>query len=374
MSDDQSTEEEEPTDDDGSEELPDRPTEDSSPDGLPPAPTASEPTTGDRVARAGLVVVGGLVAAVVGVVLFVVVPGSFADLVGILLAAGVAVAGARGAARLAASAFPSYNVATVSVEGPITRDGARPGPLGAAQGTRADDVVEQIERADDDDAVAALVVELNTPGGEIVPSDDIRRAARAFDGPTVAHATDTCASGGYWIASGCDELWAREASLVGSIGVIGSRPNLSGLADRLGVSYERYAAGEYKDAGNPLKEPTAEDREYLQGLIDDFYDDFVERVAAGRDMDPAAVRGTEARVFLGREAAEQGLVDGLGDREDVLDRVETAIGAEPSVRAFDPPRGVRARLGAGARSVAHAFGAGVASAVVPADDGLRLRR
>jgi protease-4 len=161
---------------------------------------------------------------------------------------------------------------------------------------------------------------------------------------------------------------------VGSIGVIGSRPNLSGLADRLGVSYERYAAGEYKDAGNPLKEPTAEDREYLQGLIDDFYDDFVERVAAGRGMDPAAVRETEARVFLGREAAEQGLVDELGDREDVLDRVETAIGAEPSVRAFDPSRGVRARLGAGARSVAHAFGAGVASAVVPADDGLRLRR
>jgi protease-4 len=342
-------------------------------DGLPHVP-ADEPTTGDRLARAGLALFGGLVALALGAVLFVVVPASLGDLLGVLLALGAAALGARGAARLAARAFPGYNVAEVSVEGPITRDGARQSPLGAVQGTRADDVVEQVERADDDDAVAALVVKLNTPGGEVVPSDDIRAAVRSFDGPTVAYATDTCASGGYWIASGCDEVWAREASLVGSIGVIGSRPNLSGLADRLGVSYERYAAGQYKDAGNPLKEPTEADREYLQGLIDEFYDDFVERVAAGRDMEPEAVRETEARVFLGREAAERGLVDELGDREAVLDRVETAIGAEPSVRAFDPPRGVRARLGAGARSVARAFGAGVAGAVVAEDGRLRLRR
>jgi len=88
----------------------------------------------------------------------------------------------------------------------------------------------------------------------VLPSDDIRRAAAEFDGPTLAYATDTCASGGYWIASGCDELWARDASLVGSIGVVGSRPNAAGLADKLGISYEQFTAGEYKDAGVPLRE------------------------------------------------------------------------------------------------------------------------
>jgi len=83
----------------------------------------------------------------------------------------------------------------------------------------------------------------------VVPSDDIRLAAERFDGPTVAYATDVCASGGYWIASGCDELWAREGSIVGSIGVIGSRVNASALAEKVGLSYERFAAGDYKDAG-----------------------------------------------------------------------------------------------------------------------------
>jgi len=110
-------------------------------------------------------------------------------------------------------------------------------------GAEADEIVDQIERADEDSGVRALLLKLNTPGGEIVPSEDIRIAAERFDGPTIAYATDVCASGGYDIAAGCDELWAREGSIVGSIGVIGSRVNAADLADRLGLSYERLAAG-----------------------------------------------------------------------------------------------------------------------------------
>ncbi len=332
-------------------------------------------STGDRLGRFGVVVTGTVVATALGLLLFVAYPGTLADLVGVLLAVAVAVLGLRAAGRLADRAFPDYNVAEVAVEGPITRDGGSPNPLGGVQGTPADQVVEQIEAADDDDAVDALVVELNTPGGEIVPSDDIRAAAKSFDGPTVAYATDTCASGGYWIASGCDQLWARKNSLVGSIGVIGSRPNAVDLADRLGVSYERFAAGKYKDAGNPLKQPTDDDRAYLQGLIDDFYDDFVERVAEGRGMDEATVRETEARVYLGREAHDRGLVDAVGDRDAVLDRVEERLGVEVSVRAFEPRRGLAARVRGGASAVAYAAGAGAASAVAPEEEvDLRLRR
>jgi len=128
----------------------------------------------------------------------------------------------------------------------------------------------------------------------VLPSDDIRRAAAEFDGPTLAYATDTCASGGYWIASGCDELWARDASLVGSIGVVGSRPNAAGLADKLGISYEQFTAGEYKDAGVPLREIEEDEREYLQGIIDGYYEQFVETVSEGRDMDPEAIRDGSA--------------------------------------------------------------------------------
>jgi len=328
----------------------------------------------NNLARFGIVAGGGLLAAVFGIVVFVVVPGSLADLLGVLVTVGVVILGSRAARDYADTVYPDYNVAEVAVEGPITRDGSTPGPIpGGALGATADDVVEQIERADEDDAVDALLVKLDTPGGEVVPSDDIRNAAADFDGPTVAYATDVCASGGYWIASGCDELWARRGSIVGSIGVIGSRVNVSELAEELGISYERFAAGKYKDAGMPLKDLSEDEREYLQGIIDGFYDDFVERVAEGRDMAPEAVRDTEARIYLGDDAHELGLVDDIGDRSAVEGHVEDLLDAEVSVREFEPKKGLAARLRGGATAVAYAAGAGAASVFVDDDHDFRLR-
>ena len=322
--------------------------------------------------RAVLLVVGGVLAAIVGWLLFVQTPDDLAELLGVLLTVGLVTVGVRIARNVAASRFPDYNVAEVAVEGPITRDGRSPSLPGGVITPGADEIVEQIEHADDDPNTDALLVKLNTPGGEVVPSDDIRRAAVAFDGPTVGYATDTCASGGYWIASGCDEFWARDASVVGSIGVIGSTVNVKELADRLGVSYERFAAGEYKDAGLALKEMSDDERDYLQGIVDDFYADFVERVADGRDLDPQEIRDTEARVYLGERAEELGLVDELGARDDVEDALEERLGTPVSVREFRPQRGFVTRIRGGAQSVAYAFGAGLASRITP-EDGFELK-
>ncbi|SHG53070.1 signal peptide peptidase SppA [Halobaculum gomorrense] len=320
-------------------------------------------TTGRSLTGAVVLLAAGALAAAVGYALFVILPGDLAELLGVVLTLVVVAVALKIAAGTLAARFANYTVAEVAVEGPITRDGdsssfpPSPGTPGA------DEIVDQIERANEDPNAEALVVKLNTPGGEIVPSEDIRLAAERFDGPTVGYATDTCASGGYAIAAGCDELWAREGSVVGSIGVIGSRPNVHELADRLGVSYEQLTAGEYKDAGLPLKEVTPDERAYLQGIVDDYYDQFVAQVAEGRDMEEAAIRETEARVFLGREARERGLVDGLGDREAVLDRVEELTGAEAVVEEFTPTGGLMGRLRGGATATAYALGAGVAAAV-----------
>jgi protease-4 len=299
-------------------------------------------------------------------------PSDLTELFGVVLLVGLAVGAVRAGGRLANTVLPSYNVAEVSVEGPITRDGGSSGvrsPVGAA----AEDIVEEIERADEDRAVEALVLELNTPGGEIVPSEDIRLAAEDFDGPTVAYATDVCASGGYEIASGCDQLWAREGSLVGSIGVIGSRVTAADLADRLGLSYEQFTAGEFKDAGTPLKEMAPDEREYLQGLVDDYYEQFVADVADGRDLDAERIRDTEAKVYLGEEARERGLVDELGTRTAVVEHLEEEFGASVSVREFEPSRPLSERLRSGARAVAFSLGAGVASTFDGGVDGLSFR-
>jgi protease-4 len=190
-----------------------------------------------------------------------------------------------------------------------------------------------------------------------------------FDGPTIAYTNDVCASGGYWIASGCDELWARENSIVGSIGVIMGQVSATELAEKVGVDFEYLSAGDYKDAGRPFNEFTDEAREYYQELVDDQYDSFVERVADGRNLDPETIRDTEARVFLGHDAEDRGLVDELGDRDDVEETLETELLEEVAVKQFEPQRSVGARIGASAQAVAYAAGAGLAS-VVGDDDSI----
>ena len=297
-----------------------------------------------------------------------------------LVAAGIAgaaatLAGKQLVGRLSRGRFGGpgeYNVATVTVSGPIQRTRSRPSPLSGRNACIADDVVEQIEAADDDEAVEALLVELNTPGGKVLPSDDIRRAAADFDGPTIAYATDMCASGGYWIASGCDELWARDASLVGSIGVVGSRPNAAGLADKLGLSYEQFTAGEYKDAGVPLREIEDDEREYLQNIVDGYYEQFIKTVSEGRNMDPQAIRETEARIYLGSDAVEIGLVDELGTETDVEDRISELIDTDIETHAFEPKRSLAERVGLGAERVAFAAGNGLASVAVSDGTGLDI--
>ncbi|MBV0923493.1 signal peptide peptidase SppA [Halomicroarcula limicola] len=327
----------------------------------------------ESVARLAVVLVAAVVALVVGWFLFVTVPDDLAQLLGVVLALVATLLAVRIAGNVAGSLIPSHNVAEVAVEGPITRDGGG-GAISSPTGTSADDVVEQIESADDDRGAEALLVKLNTPGGEIVPSEDIRLAAERFDGPTIAYATDVCASGGYDIAAGCDELYAREGSIVGSIGVIGSRVNAKDLGDRLGLDYEQFTAGKYKDAGTPLKEMTEDERAYLQGLIDDYYDQFVETVAEGRGIDDELVRETEARVYLGSEADELGLVDDIGTREDVEDRLEHLIGEPVTVAEFEADRGVMERLRGGAQQVAFALGAGITDAAEGDVDGLSFRK
>lgn len=318
-----------------------------------------------------VVLVAGLAAIVfAGWFVFLAYPTSFTELAGVVLVLLLALAGGRVASNVAGTVAPGYNVAEVAVEGEITRD--RTGGFQTPMGAAADDIVEQIERADGDRAVDALLVKLNTPGGEIVPSEDIRLAAERFDGPTVAYATDQCASGGYEIASGCDEIWARKGSIVGSIGVIGSRVTAEDLADRLGIEYEQLTAGEYKDAGIPFESLDEDERSYLQSIVDDYYDQFVADVVAGRDIDEATIRETEARIYLGEDALDLGLVDHLGTRTDVEERLEDRLGTDVSVREFTPPRGLTARLGRSSARVAYALGAGLGDTIA-GDGQLRFR-
>lgn len=330
-------------------------------------------TVPKRIARLVVLGIGLLVGIALGWALFVAVPDGGRSILGVVLTIVTAVLVLRLAAGVAESAFGPSDTVEIPVDAPIARDGGQGLPTNPRQ-IPADEVVSEIERADESGRIEALVVRLNTPGGEVVPSDDIRTAVAEFDGPTVAYVTDVCASGGYWIASACDHVVARENSLVGSIGVRGSTLNATRLAEKLGVDYERFVAGKYKDAGNPMRELKEDERRYLQGIVDDLYDSFVERVADGRDLSEDQIRDTEARVYVGADAHDVGLVDELGTRDAAETHLEDALGHDVEIRALEPPRGLMVRLRSAAASASYAFGAGLGAAFGDGDGtGLRLR-
>jgi protease-4 len=327
--------------------------------------------TTDTIGRLGVLIGGALLALALGVVLFGVVPAETAlGTVEVVLIAAVFLGGLTLAGRIAGRLFPGHNVAEVTVEGAITESssGGGPGPIPGGDSAVSGDIVEQIERADRDSNVEALILDMNTPGGEVVASEDIRHAAEQFDGPTVAYATGLCASGGMWIASGCDEFHARRGSQIGSIGVIGANFGAQELLEKVGLEYRRFVAGDFKDTPSQFRDLREEEYDYFQGLLDDWYEQFVDTVVEGRGLDPEAVRETEARVYIGTEAEERGLVDTLGPRDEMESNLAAELGVgEIRVREFEPDRGLQDRLGVAALAVAGAFGRGVASVLV--DDG-----
>lgn len=328
-------------------------------------------TAVDSIGRLGVLLVGTLVAVTLGVVLFGVIPADTSlGALDVLLIVAVVVVGIVLSGRVAGQLFPGYNVAAVTVEGPITEtsSGGGPGPLPGGNAAVSEDIVEQIEQADRDSNVDALILDMNTPGGEVVASEDIRYAAEQFDGPTVAYATGLCASGGMWIASGCDEFHARRGSQIGSIGVIGVNFGAQELLEKVGLEYRRFVAGEFKDSPSQFRDLREEEYEYYQGLLDDWYEQFVDTVVEGREMEADDVKETEARVYIGTEAKSMGLVDSLGPRDEMEANLADRLGvADIQVQEFEPDRGIQQRVSAGASSVAHAFGRGVASVII--DDG-----
>jgi len=205
----------------------------------------------------------------------------------------------------------------------------------------AERVVRELEAHGDDPAIRAVVVRIQSPGGVVAPTQEIYRAIRRLRDkgkPVVASMGAVAASGGYYLAAGADHIVANQGSLTGSIGVLIQLAEVEGLLRKVGVRYEIIKAGRYKDVGNIARPMTDEERQILQGLLDDLHEQFVADVAEGRGLDPAAIRAlADGRVFSGRRAKELGLVDGLGGLEEAVQK------AAELARIPGKPRLVRPR-------------------------------
>lgn len=191
------------------------------------------------------------------------------------------------------------------------------------QGEIADamEVVERLHELEQDDSIHAVVVRIDSPGGAVGPSQEIHRQLQRLDGkkPVVASLGAVAASGGYYAAVGARRIVASPGTVTGSIGVISHLPNVSELAQKVGVTLNVVESGPAKDVGNPFRPITEQDRAVFQALVDGAYGQFVRAVAEGRELPEDAVREVaDGRVLTGEQAMEAGLVDELGNFRDAV--------------------------------------------------------
>jgi protease IV len=222
------------------------------------------------------------------------------------------------------------NVALIPVKGVIVSESEAglfsSGAVGSA------DIVSMIKKADENDNIKAIIVEINSPGGSAVASDEIGTALKATHKPTIAWIRELGASGGYWIASSCDTIVANRMSMTGSIGVISSYLQFSGLLDKYNVTYERLVSGAYKDMGSPWKEMSDEERARFQAKLDLIHEYFIEEVATNRNMSLEEVRAlATGEVYLGAEALQLGLIDYVGGEDDVKEYLKVSLGIKPEI-------------------------------------------
>lgn len=234
-----------------------------------------------------------------------------------------------------AAAPQSFEERYVSGEGP-DRIAVLPvaGVISSAQGSSLGSQTatpqsfrDQLRQAAEDDRVKAVVVEVNSPGGGVVASQQMHESILDFKEetgkPVIISMSETAASGGYYLATAADRIVANETTLTGSLGVIFSYLNLAEAAEEYGVEQEVIKSGPYKDIGSSTREPTEEELEILQDLVNESYDQFVEVIVEGRDLPEEEVREiADGRVYSGLQAESLGLVDELGD----LDRAAEIAG------------------------------------------------
>lgn len=203
--------------------------------------------------------------------------------------------------------------------------------------------VGELKRFSENPSVKAIVLRIDSPGGGVVPSQEIYDAVRQVRSKTsktvIASMGNVAASGGYYIAAATDRIVANPGTLTGSIGVIMETANVEGLLQKIGVEGVVIKSGKFKDVGSPLRKMSEEERGLMQAVMDDVHKQFIEAVAEGRAMELSEAQAlADGRIFTGRQAKEAKLVDELGNLDDAIQLAADAVGIEGEPKIVEPRR------------------------------------
>ena len=234
------------------------------------------------------------------------------------------------------------NVALIHIDGTIlVADSQSFIPYSA---TYSDKVITFIEDAIKNKNIKAIIFEINSPGGSAVASSEIAEAikkVKEHNKTTVALIREQGTSGAYWVASACDYVITHPLSITGSIGVIASYLEISGLLESYNITYEKLTAGKYKDVMSPFRELTQEEREMIQNKLDIIYKAFVEEVAKNRNLSEEQTRELATGMFyLGKEAKDLRLVDFLGTKEDAINYIEKQCNITAKIKEYKKEKGL----------------------------------
>ncbi len=202
---------------------------------------------------------------------------------------------------------------------------------------------EQIQRFRKISNVKAILVRIDSPGGSVAPSQEIHEAIHRAreEKPVVASLGSVAASGGYYIASAAEKIFANPGTLTGSIGVAMHTRNIRDLMSKIGVESSVIKSGKFKDAGSPYRSMTPGEERYLQEVSDEIYGQFVEAVSKSRKMKQETVEKiADGRIFTGKRAQELGLVDAMGGLETAARETGRMVGIpeEPHMISFKKKR------------------------------------
>ncbi len=257
----------------------------------------------------------------------------------------------------------SGNVALIHIDGVII--GSEDSESLFESITSSLDAVELIEKADKNPNIKAIILEINSPGGSAVASEEIANAVKKTNKTTVAWIREVGASGAYWVASSADYIVANRVSVTGSIGVIASYLEFPEFLERYNVTYRRLVSGKYKDIGTPFKEMTSEEQAIFQQNLDLIRDYFVSEVAKNRNMNKKDVdKIANGLFYLGTQAKELGLVDELGSKDEVIRYIEYKEKIEVEIAEYETEKGILDLLTDALSKPSFFVGKGIGSALL----------